>query len=108
MTRLALSRINAQPGVLEMHSTEVQNITSAKNTHECAWCAEKILTGESYSKYRFYNGSEASTVKMHPECLRASEELMIIEKQAIEFSPGEHPRGCYCDHDVDCNHCKQN
>jgi len=88
-----------------MHSTNVETIKSAKKNHGCSWCGHTISIGEPYRRYRWHEGSDASTVKMHPECLSASEELIAIEKQAIGFMPGDHPRGCYCEHDPDCAHC---
>ena len=64
----------------------------AKNNHRCDWCWELINKGETYKRYRWYDGGEASTVKMHPECFEASGELAREWNEDIEFIPGEHER----------------
>lgn len=88
--------------------TKTESIAAAKNNHSCSWCNQKIAAGEPYKKYRWFDGGDASTIKMHPECLDACDELVAIEKEPIEFYPGLHPRGCYCEHDLGCEHCKTN
>ena len=76
-----------------MTSTELVEIKASKKTHECSWCGETIEQGDSYTRYRWFDGSDATTVKMHPECLEASKRLIEIERGQIEFSPGDHTRG---------------
>ncbi len=72
--------------------TEVHLIKSARKRHMCSWCAEPIDVGNPYARYRWYSGSDVSTVKEHPECYEAM--LEVIKKEGmIEFMPGDYPRG---------------
>lgn len=89
-----------------MHTTDISHIKSAKKDHDCDWCGELICKGSPYSRYRWYEGGDAGTVKMHPECEKASEELSIELGEEIHFYPGENPRGCNCNFDRDCEKCK--
>ena len=89
-------------------ATETETIVSAKKRHQCSWCAERIEIGETYLRYRWYNGSDASTVKMHPECISAMRELIKLEGgYEIEFGLGDNPRGCLCGHDRGCERCAE-
>lgn len=90
-----------------MSQTIIQSIKSAKKQHQCSWCNGSILPGEAYSRYRYFDGGDAGIVKMHPECLEASEELISHEGGPIEFSPGDNPRGCWCGFDSDCPNCRR-
>lgn len=85
-------------------TTTTQHVTKARKSHNCSWCAQTINKGQPYSRYRWFDGSDASTVKMHPECYAAMERL-TIEEGEIEFYPGEHKRGCYCEHGEFCSFC---
>lgn len=85
-------------------STVIETIKSAKKPHQCSWCGTKILTGEAYKKYRYFDSGDAGTVKMHPECLEAFESQDSWDKEE-GFSPGENPRGCTCGHSVNCPKC---
>lgn len=88
------------------HATEVEVVRTAKKPHSCSWCAQRIDAGQSYIRWRWYDGGDASTVKMHPECHEAMRELIAIEGgNTIEFSPGESPRGCCCGYDHGCPKC---
>lgn len=42
--------------------------------HRCDWCLQLIEPGETYKRYRFFDGSEASTIKMHAECFDAMQD----------------------------------
>lgn len=78
-------------------------ILVANKVHQCSWCAERIMPGETYKRYRWYDGGDANTVKLHEECSDACDRA--IEQNSphyIEFSPGDFPRGCTCDHDSQC------
>lgn len=90
-----------------MPATEVVTIFSAKKSHECSWCSQAIKKGDTYKRYRWFDGCDASTVKMHPECLDASYKLISELNESIEFFPGDYPRGCYCDFDPECDTCNQ-
>lgn len=72
-----------------MHITERTIHSAVKRTHRCSWCWQMINIGDQYSRYRSLDGSEAVTIKMHPECY----EQMQIEAQQeggyIEWIPGQ-------------------
>lgn len=76
----------------------------ARKTHRCSWCDQRINSGETYHRYRWFDGSDASTVKMHPECHEASDRLSKQQGGYIEFEPGEYTRGCTCE--AGCCECK--
>lgn len=88
-----------------MQSTEPVSISSAKKSHRCSWCDERIDTGTPYTRYRWFDGGDASTVKVHPECLGAMHEMSREYNDQIEFAPGDNPRGCWCGFDDGCQKC---
>lgn len=82
------------------------HIRAARKRHRCDWCDTIIEAGRPYAKYRIYwDGDDASTIKMHPECLEACDESAREEGCPIEFSPGANPRGCWCEKDPGCSRC---
>lgn len=84
------------------HATDPRMLVAHK-THRCDWCDQRIMPGEKYKRYRWYDGGDASTVKLHQECSEACAEAALeYRPYQFEFSPGEHARGCTCDHDPDC------
>lgn len=64
----------------------------AKKAHVCHWCGERIELGELYVKYRWWNGGDAGTNKMHPECDKACADAAHEEGGWIEFLPGDNER----------------
>ena len=50
-----------------MHCTDSETHTARKQ-HRCDSCGEPVLPGDTYRRWRCYDGGEAGTVKMHPEC----------------------------------------
>jgi hypothetical protein len=82
-------------------STDIETIKSAKNHHRCSWCNGRIDAGTGYSRYRFYDGGDAGTVKLHPECFEASLDL----EREDTFRPGDNPRGCSCGFSAGCENC---
>lgn len=67
--------------------TETTNRVARKN-HRCTWCWQLVKPGESYKRYRFFDGGDTGTVKMHPECYGAMQELAAEEGGVIEWVPG--------------------
>jgi len=74
------------------HTTEP--IThKAKKRHRCSWCWELIEPGDEYRRYRFYDGGDAGTVKMHPECFDAMQDEARDWGGYFEWTPGmERPQ----------------
>lgn len=60
----------------------------ARKAHRCSWCWQRIPAGESYSRYRYYNGGEAGSVKAHPECYAAIMQASSEEGGYVEWTPG--------------------
>lgn len=89
---------------MSSHS-DVEVIKHAKKAHRCDWCAEKINIGDTYERWRWYDGGDAGTTKMHPECAYASSEVGKEEGYDFEYYPGMFRRGCGCDpSDPPCDH----
>jgi len=87
-------------------ASEVETVKVAKKQHRCSWCGTKIEAGESYKRYRYFGDDGARTVKEHPECYDAMEEL-AYEWGEIEFHEGDNPRGCNCGHSAGCERCEK-
>lgn len=85
-------------------TTTIETIKAAKKPHQCSWCGTKIHAGETYKKYRYFDGGDAGTVKMHAECLDAYYSQDTWEQEE-GFSPGDNPRGCTCGYSKDCTNC---
>jgi len=85
------------------HATETETHKAAK-AHMCEWCWTRVEKGETYKRYRWFDCGDAGTVRMHPECLEACEELVPAGGE-IEIYPGENPRGCNCGGWADCPRC---
>lgn len=76
-----------------MNMTEVRIVNSASKHHYCSWCGTVIKKGNSYYRYRGFDGYDAFTVKEHPECYDAMIEVSKNQGESIYFSPGEYGRG---------------
>ena len=50
-----------------MHCTDLEN-PKAKKEHFCDSCGDPITIGQTYYRWRSYDGGDAGTNKMHPEC----------------------------------------
>ena len=70
------------------HSTEPTSHKAIKQ-HRCTWCWQFILLGESYTRYRCYDGGDAGTVKMHPECFEVMQEEAAEWGYDFEWTPGQ-------------------
>ncbi len=64
----------------------------AKKAHGCDWCGQRIEPGEGYVTYRWFNGGDAGTSKMHPECDKACAQAAREEGGWIEFLRGDNER----------------
>jgi predicted RNA-binding Zn-ribbon protein involved in translation (DUF1610 family) len=56
-----------------MHCTDIETL-KARKPHRCSSCGETIAAGETYKRWRCYDGGDAGTNKMHPECLEMHQE----------------------------------
>jgi hypothetical protein len=70
-----------------MYATETET-HKARKRYRCEWCWQFVEIGDTYKRYRFYDGGEASTIRMHPECHDAMEEEASEEGGWIEWTPG--------------------
>jgi len=77
--------------------TELETIKAARKQHRCSWCAEHIAAGDTYIRWRWFDGGDANTVKMHPECVEAMERF-LAEWGDDDFLEGAFSRGCCCEH----------
>lgn len=88
--------------------TDVEEIKSARKKHRCDWCwFEPIEVGQPYRRWRMYDGGEASTVRVHPECDEARKEAQQRDPYFEEWMPGDNPRGCNCGFDRGCPRCAE-
>lgn len=71
-----------------MHMTETTT-HKAQKQHRCDWCWQFIEPGDTYSRYRLYDGGDACTVKMHPECHGVMQEEARQEGGTLEWTPGQ-------------------
>lgn len=72
-----------------MHSMTPTEQHKARKQHRCDWCWQFIVVGETYKRYRYYNGGDAGTVRMHPECYEAMQDAASEEGGFIEWTPGQ-------------------
>lgn len=70
-----------------MHFTKTE-AHKARKAHRCSWCWQLINTAEIYKRYRAFDGGDASTIRMHPECHDAMTEAAKEEGGIIEWTPG--------------------
>lgn len=80
-----------------MSMTTPQTIKAARKQKQCDWCNEHIEVGSSYVRYRWFDGADAVTTSMHPECMKASRDFAHREPRGCEWTPGEFARGCCCE-----------
>jgi len=57
-----------------MGATNRKEIKNAGKEHTCSWCGERIPQGSTFWRWRYFDGGDASTVKVHPECLAAGDQ----------------------------------
>lgn len=68
----------------------------ARKQYRCWWCGEHIEPGESYVRWRWKDSKFLLTIKTHPECRDAWDELSTDDDGTIE--QGDYARGCLCEH----------
>ena len=68
--------------------TNIETHVAKKRVRNCDWCWEHIKIGEEYRRYRFFDGGQAYTVYMHPECYEAMGEMAREEGGWCEWTPG--------------------
>lgn len=61
----------------------------ARKRHRCTWCWEYVEKGEVYKRYRYFDGGDAGTVKLHLECHEAMLEAAREEGPGFEWTPGQ-------------------
>lgn len=76
-----------------MANTTPETIKAAKKKHRCTWCWQHIEPGESYIRFRYFDGGDASTSKMHPECDTAMARMALHQGYDFEYMPGDFKRG---------------
>lgn len=74
-----------------MHCTTPEIIKAAKKRHICSWCGQRIETGDAYKRWRCYDGIDAGTVKMHPECCDVCT-AELRKSGENEFTPYDNER----------------
>ena len=71
------------------HHSSVQR---SRKERQCDWCAEKIEVGQPYESYRWADGSDGGTVRMHPECYAAMRQESQ-DNPGVEWFAGDFVRG---------------
>ena len=75
-----------------MQCTEIET-PKARKAHRCMSCGEVIAAGETYKRWRCYDGGDASTNKMHPECLALhQDDSLRFGDNEWEYSMYSHER----------------
>jgi len=75
-------------------ATEAQHIQHAAKAHRCTWCSGVIKIGKPYWRWRWFDGFDASTAKLHPECNDAADLLSTVEPWWDQtYTGGEFQRG---------------
>ena len=75
-----------------MSASTTPETLKARKTHCCTWCYEHIEIGETYTRYCWFDRECVGTVKMHPECLSAMQDMANDEGGNIVWTPGEFER----------------
>jgi hypothetical protein len=93
-----------------MRGTGVEKIGKARRRRRCDWCGEFIEVGQPYSRWRYYDGADAGTARMHPECDAAYLEWSALDDcrdNGGEYDLHANRRGCICERNGDgCARCK--
>lgn len=70
-----------------------RSIRSSRKIRTCDWCGELIRIGEPYESYRWREGGDVGTIRVHPECLDAMRRTAREEGGWIDWEPLENHRG---------------
>lgn len=73
-----------------MFCSTLETLT-ARKPHVCMSCGERINVGETYNRWRCFDGGDVSTNKMHPECYAMHCDLAEGLGQ-WEYTPYSHER----------------
>lgn len=68
------------------------SVKRSRKERHCDWCAQKIEVGQPYESYRWADGSDGGTVRMHPECYEAMSRASRLDPHMV-WSPGDFVRG---------------
>lgn len=92
---------------LGMYHTDCETL-KARKPHRCMSCGEAIAVGDTYKRWRTYDGGDAGTNKMHPECLAMHQaDAVRFGENEWEYSPYDHERPepedrpCTCHRDAE-------
>ncbi len=72
-----------------MYCTDTETL-NARKPHVCMSCGQRIEPGETYKRWRCYDGGDAGTNKMHPECYAAHSDDAI--NGTWEYTPFSYER----------------
>ena len=53
---------------MSAYAGKVHTVKSARKTHRCQWCGQKIEVGDSYNHWLWFCDGDRTTVKSHIEC----------------------------------------
>lgn len=74
------------------HQTETETIRSARKSHICDWCGQRINVGDTYQRWRWFINGDAGTGRAHPECREALDEAAKEEGGFYEFVQYDNER----------------
>ena len=75
-----------------MFCSTLETLT-ARKPHVCMSCGQRIEAGETYNRWRCFDGGDVGTNKMHPECYAMhSSDAATLGESAWEFTPYSHER----------------
>jgi hypothetical protein len=86
-----------------------RTVTKSRQARVCDWCDEQITVGSPYVSYRCVDDNDAhGTVKLHPECHSACNDLAMTQGDGFSWSGGDFCRGCSCERgDCQCGKKKE-
>ena len=76
-----------------MRTFHHQHIKASRKRRQCDWCGEAIEIGQSYESYRWARPGDSGTVRQHPECILAMQQMAEREDWEFDWSFGDFKRG---------------